>query len=1087
MSKLTLGDFQFIELISRGSYGSVYKVARKADGRFYAIKQVDIKGMKKEQLDEVLMEPRMLSRLQNAYVIPYYDAFVEEGKLNMVMAHAANGNLHERIKKCRGKHLPEDTVWRYFLEALCGLHYIHAQKIIHRDMKSMNLFLDANDHVKVGDLGIAKELLDSDHTQTRIGTPAYLSPELLQGQRYNDKSDMWGLGVVLYELCALKLPFLAATEAGLIQCILSGKYTPITRGLYSPALVDIIALLLTRNPAKRASTSDILALPAVKKKLHELKMRNPLDPRKDPREGAAKGAGRGGGGREGGSEGAEVRSPAHDPRQQQQQQKQQRGDRQYLGRDLDDDDNGGGYGPGYGEGPSPQKLRPGRDEGRGEYNNQGYDDYNRGNAERDYDGRRQGPPRRSDSPPGPPGHWHNQQQQVFGKEAPGGQQQRRPGGPGGARQPSGGVADALARAEHRIGRRGNAFVLEVESSDEDEPETEPIGGRGPMGNVPMGRAHGNLGGSNQGVWNQGGSQGVYNQGGNQGVGGPAGVPQQQQPQQQHQGGGGGGGWQQGPRAPADAWGERDGKGFAAQPAGGHGRGGGNAGSGGGRLGARDGDWGDDGARGGDNGRGGGEYKVLGEGVDDRGGLRAGQDRGPAVGGALAGNEGQGPRRSKAGAASPPPVSAENLTAGGFFFGGSQRAATPVGVGGSRDSMRGAGRGGQRPKSAGRGPRRDEAAGDRGREGEAGGGAARGQGGRANLAEGARGPLLKGQRGQGIKGNSKAGGGGGRGGERKSEAGRGGSGSPPYYGDGGHRYDSGEREGAGYGGGHRVWRADDEPREGADARVRDGRDGEVRGRDGGPARDGGAAGPTRDGHGAYYGDDDDDAYRGDGGRNNEYRGGGNRGGDGPNQGKPGQSGGPANQGRANQGNVGRKQENRNDKAGNQEMIDNQDKANNKPRRVMSDDGHALDPSVLERALGLPVGRRAEPPGPAARGGGGYPIGGGGQGDGRAGGPPGPPSAGGGVSNAAGGGTGAGALKPQYCGKCGKTTMICAHKRPDRGGDTQGGFPKTTASWLGYGSAKELEPPQFARKRADDIFPQEGSYRSAPKQSMGPTGK
>ena len=96
--------------------------------------------------------------MDSKYVIKYYDCFLEDGKLNIVMQFAPNGTLHSRLHAQHGKALPEEKVWKIFIQALLGLRHVHSKKIIHRDIKSLNLFFDADDNVLVGDLGIAKVL-----------------------------------------------------------------------------------------------------------------------------------------------------------------------------------------------------------------------------------------------------------------------------------------------------------------------------------------------------------------------------------------------------------------------------------------------------------------------------------------------------------------------------------------------------------------------------------------------------------------------------------------------------------------------------------------------------------------------------------------------------------------------------------------------------------------------------------------------------------------------------------------------------------------------------------------------------------------
>lgn len=187
------------EVISKGSFGVVYRAVRRRDGAVFALKQVRLKGMKKVERQEALDEARTLAQLRHPHVVRHYGTFIDsEERLNIVMEYAASGSLGGVLKAAKGGGLPEARVWRYLVQSLLGLAYIHSKKIIHRDIKPQNLFLDAADNVKIGDLGIARNLSDgSDFAHTLVGTPYYLSPELCDDRPYNEKSDIWALGVVM--------------------------------------------------------------------------------------------------------------------------------------------------------------------------------------------------------------------------------------------------------------------------------------------------------------------------------------------------------------------------------------------------------------------------------------------------------------------------------------------------------------------------------------------------------------------------------------------------------------------------------------------------------------------------------------------------------------------------------------------------------------------------------------------------------------------------------------------------------------------------------------------------------------------------
>jgi serine/threonine protein kinase len=153
-----------------------------------------------------LLQVRVLAKMNHPHVIKYLGSFREGAVLNIVTELAESGSLYDMIKKRKGTSstLPEPQIWKYFVQTALALQHIHSHRILHRDVKTMNIFLTRGDDVKVGDLGVARVLSDTmDMANTMVGTPYYLSPELCEGKPYNDKSDVWSLGKVLSRLLML--------------------------------------------------------------------------------------------------------------------------------------------------------------------------------------------------------------------------------------------------------------------------------------------------------------------------------------------------------------------------------------------------------------------------------------------------------------------------------------------------------------------------------------------------------------------------------------------------------------------------------------------------------------------------------------------------------------------------------------------------------------------------------------------------------------------------------------------------------------------------------------------------------------------
>ena len=157
-----------------------------------------------------------------------------------------------------GRSLNESKIWKYFVQTALGLEYLHSKKILHRDIKTINIFLTKDDQVRIGDLGVAKVLNKTQNmAHTIVGTPYYLSPELCEEKPYNQKSDIWSLGCVLYELCSLKHPFEAGNQGALVLKIMRGKYNPIPSN-YSAELRQIVDACLTKDYKKRPSMNELL-------------------------------------------------------------------------------------------------------------------------------------------------------------------------------------------------------------------------------------------------------------------------------------------------------------------------------------------------------------------------------------------------------------------------------------------------------------------------------------------------------------------------------------------------------------------------------------------------------------------------------------------------------------------------------------------------------------------------------------------------------------------------------------------------------------------------------------------------------------
>ena len=215
--------------------------------------------MPKSEREASLLEAKLLSALHHPNIVTCYESFTERGRLCIVMDYCAGGDLYQRLKRQKGVLLAEDRILDWFTQMCLGLKHVHDRKVLHRDLKTQNVFMTADGRCKLGDFGVSKVLSGTTQlAQTAVGTPYYLSPEICENKAYDNKSDIWSLGCVLYELCTLQHPFEGASLKLLIVKILRGNYAPVS-SRYSRAVRDVIAQMLQRDPARRPSVNEILS------------------------------------------------------------------------------------------------------------------------------------------------------------------------------------------------------------------------------------------------------------------------------------------------------------------------------------------------------------------------------------------------------------------------------------------------------------------------------------------------------------------------------------------------------------------------------------------------------------------------------------------------------------------------------------------------------------------------------------------------------------------------------------------------------------------------------------------------------------
>ncbi|XP_032382144.1 serine/threonine-protein kinase Nek1 isoform X3 [Etheostoma spectabile] len=256
-----MDKYEKVKKIGEGSFGKAILVKSKEDGRQYVIKEIGISAMPSKERQESRKEVAVLANMSHPNIVQYKESFEEGGCLYIVMDYCEGGDLFKKINSQKGVLFSEEQILDWFVQICLALKHVHDRKILHRDIKSQNIFLTKAGTVQLGDFGIARVLNSTvELARTCIGTPYYLSPEICENKPYNNKSDIWALGCVLYEMCTLKHAFEAGNMKNLVLKIIRGSYPPVSVH-YSQELRSLLGLLFKRSPRERPSVSSILDKP----------------------------------------------------------------------------------------------------------------------------------------------------------------------------------------------------------------------------------------------------------------------------------------------------------------------------------------------------------------------------------------------------------------------------------------------------------------------------------------------------------------------------------------------------------------------------------------------------------------------------------------------------------------------------------------------------------------------------------------------------------------------------------------------------------------------------------------------------------
>ena len=257
-------NYSLIKLIGKGSFGEIYLSKNLLNKQLYAIKILNKKKIKQifGNLNSIYNEINIHSKLKHKNIIELHYIYENKKEIRMVMDYCKKGNFFSYIKKFPNG-MPERLTYKYFIQILNAIYFLHQNNVIHRDIKPENILIDKNNNLKLCDFGYSIELNSELHC-TFCGTFEYMAPEIIDKEYYDYSVDIWSLGILLYEMNYGHSPFASNNMRNIMNKI-KKHIINFNEKKISEECKDLILNLLNVNPEKRYKLNDILNHPFILK------------------------------------------------------------------------------------------------------------------------------------------------------------------------------------------------------------------------------------------------------------------------------------------------------------------------------------------------------------------------------------------------------------------------------------------------------------------------------------------------------------------------------------------------------------------------------------------------------------------------------------------------------------------------------------------------------------------------------------------------------------------------------------------------------------------------------------------------------
>ena len=248
--------YKILQKVGQGNYGSVYKIQNIKSGQILAAKICKIESNNSESFKR---EINMLKQCDSPYILKYYASYIKKNMIWIVLEFCDGGSILD-IMRITNEFYTEKEIASIIKMVLKGLQFLHAQKKIHRDIKAGNILLTDEGVVKLGDFGVSAQLTDSISKKiSKIGTPYWMSPEVISQKSYDSKCDIWSLGITCIELAEGEPPYSEVRTFLVMKKILNNPPKGLTKPeLWSNDFNDFVQKCLIINPEQRPTAAQLL-------------------------------------------------------------------------------------------------------------------------------------------------------------------------------------------------------------------------------------------------------------------------------------------------------------------------------------------------------------------------------------------------------------------------------------------------------------------------------------------------------------------------------------------------------------------------------------------------------------------------------------------------------------------------------------------------------------------------------------------------------------------------------------------------------------------------------------------------------------